>query len=50
MKLTMGTFVMGGNLLMTKFNFVFVKFDSLNSHINVKSNNRFDKLKKGSNL
>ena len=49
MKMTMGTFVMDGNLLMIKFDFVFVIFGSLNSDINLKLYKEWNKFRKGLN-
>ena len=47
MKLTMGMFLNGGNLLITKYDFALV--GSLKSDINKKFNRRSDTFTKGSN-
>ena len=50
MKLTMGTSVKGGNLLIAKFNFVcYFVFVSLKSDINIKLNKTSNKFKMGLN-
>ena len=45
----MDTFTMGGNLLMMKFNYVFARFVTSNSDINLKFNKGSDEFIEGSN-